>query len=69
MLSYSSDFLMVLATLFSSAWKIVVSFKIPGTNMNVAEFFFAGVVLIFVFKVVPKILGFSSWSDSDPGDE
>lgn len=65
MLSYSSDFVMVLAALFSSAWKIVVSFKIPGTNMNVAEFFFAGAMIIFVLKAVPKILGFSSWSDGN----
>lgn len=70
MLNVSSDFLLVLATVFSSGWKIVTSFQIPGTNMNVAEFLFACMMVVFVIKVVPRILGFTSWwgSDRDSSD-
>lgn len=68
MLTTSSDFLLVLAALFSSSWKIIVAFKIPGTNMNIAEFFFAAGMVVFVLKVVPRILGFASALDSKSGD-
>lgn len=61
MLHVSSDFLLVLATVFSSGWKIVTAFQIPGTNINVAEFVFACFMIVFVIKVVPHILNFSSW--------
>ena len=70
MLHVSSDFLVIVATLFSTGWKIVTSFQIPGTNINVAEFVFACFMVVFVIKVVPKILGFSSISEpsEDAGD-
>ena len=56
MLLVSSDFRMVVATLFSSGWKFLTSFDIPGTNMNVVEFAMAGLVLFFVIrKVLPVI--------------
>lgn len=61
MLQVNSDFLLVLSAVFSSGWKIVTSFHIPGTNMNVAEFVFACFMVVFVVKVVPRILGFASW--------
>ena len=60
MLQVDSDFLLVLATVFSSGWRIVTSFHIPGTNMNVAEFVFACFMVVFVIKVVPAFLAFSS---------
>ena len=59
-LQVDSDFLLVLSALFSSAWKIITSFHIPGTNINVAEFSFACMMVVFVIKVVPAILGFRS---------
>lgn len=61
MLNVSSDFLLVLSAVFSSAWRIVTSFRIPGTNLNVAEFVFSCFMVVFVIKVVPKFLGFASW--------
>lgn len=67
-LQVDSDFLLVLSALFSSAWKIITSFHIPGTNINVAKFSFACMMVVFVIKVVPRILGFSSWWGSDRGD-
>lgn len=60
MLQVNSDFLLVLAAVFSSGWKIFTSFHIPGTNMNVAEFVFACMMVVFVVRVVPRILGFAS---------
>lgn len=59
MLHVDSDFLLVLSALFSSAWKIAVSFQVPGTNINIPEFVFACMVVVFVIKVVPRILGFA----------
>lgn len=59
-LNVSSDFMLVLAAIFSSGWRIVTSFQIPGTNINVAEFAFACFMIVFVIKVVPAFLGFSS---------
>ena len=61
MLNVDSDFLLVISALFSSGWRILTSFKIPGTNINVAEFAFACFMVVFVIKVVPAFLGFSSW--------
>lgn len=61
MLQVDSDFLLVIAAVFSSGWRIVTSFQIPGTNMNVAEFVFACMMVVFVVKVVPRILGFGSF--------
>lgn len=68
MLQVDSDFLLVLSAFFSSAWKIITSFHIPGTNINVAEFSFACMMVVFVIRVVPRILCFSSWWGSDRGD-
>lgn len=65
MLTTTSDFRLVLSALFSSAWRIVTSFHIPGTNMNVAEFVFACFMVVFAVKVVPKFLGFASWWGSE----
>lgn len=70
MLVVSSDFLLVVATIFSSGWRIFTSFQIPGTNINVAEFVFACFMVVFVIKIVPVFLGFSSifHDSSDTGD-
>lgn len=61
MLNVSSDFMLVIAAVFSTGWRIVTSFQIPGTNMNVVEFVFACMMVVFTIKVVPRILGFASW--------
>lgn len=60
MLQVDSDFLLVLSAVFSTGWKIFTCFDIPGTNMNVAEFVFACMMVVFAIKVVPSILGFRS---------
>ena len=61
MLSVSQDFMLAVSLLFSSAWKIATSFQIPGTNINIPEFMFACLMMVFGIKVVPSILGFASW--------
>lgn len=61
MLIVSSDFKLVLAAVFSTGWRIITSFHIPGTNMNVAEFIFACMMVVFVLKIVPAIVGFRGW--------
>lgn len=63
MLTVDSDFLLVIASAFSSGWRIFTSFNVPGTNINVAEFVFACFMVVFVVKVVPVFLGFSSIFD------
>lgn len=68
MLQVDSDFMLVLSAFFASAWKVITSFHIPGTNINVAEFLFACLMVVFVVRVVPRILGFSSWG-SDRSDK
>lgn len=69
-LQVTPDFLLVLAALFSSGWRIATSFQIPGTNLNIPEFVFACVVVLFTIKAVPFFLGFTSifQSSSDTGD-
>lgn len=69
MLSVSSDFLLALAAIFSTGWRIVTSFQIPGTNINVAEFSFACFMVVFVIKVVPKFLGLDSWWNASRGKD
>ena len=68
MLNVSSDFLLVLSAVFSSGWKLVTSFQIPGTNMNVAEFIFSCMMVVFAIRVVPAILGFRSPFSPSVGD-
>lgn len=68
MLQVDSNFLLVLSALFSSAWRIFTSFQIPGTNINVPEFVFSCVVLVFVIKAVPRLLGFASVFSSSEDD-
>lgn len=46
----SNDFFSVLKLLFDTIWRIVVSFNIPGTNINSIEFVFGVMVIIFVLK-------------------
>lgn len=60
MLQVSPDFLLALSAIFSSGWRIFVSFQIPGTNINVAEFVFGCFMVVFVIKVVPHFLGIAS---------
>lgn len=57
MLQVSNDFRMVVATLFSTGWKFLTSFDIPGTNINVVEFAVSGFVLFFVLRRVLPIIG------------
>lgn len=57
MLQVSSDFKACLALIFQTGWKIVTGFNIPGTNMNIAEFSVAGIVLFFVLRRVLPVLG------------
>lgn len=57
MLQVSNDFRMVVATLFSTGWKFLTSFDIPGTNINVVEFAISGLVLFFVLRRVLPIIG------------
>lgn len=57
MLTVNNDFLLVLSALFSSGWRIFTSFQIPGTNINVPEFIFACMMVVFVIRMVPPILG------------
>lgn len=64
MLHVDSDFMLILAAVFSTGWKLFTSFHIPGTNINVAEFVFACMMVLFVIKVVPPLVGFSSWWDA-----
>lgn len=64
MLLFNSDFVQIIAAIFSTGWRIFVSFRIPGTNMNVAEFVFGCMMVLFVVRVVPRILGFSAWWDA-----
>lgn len=59
MLQISDDVKQVIAILFRSGWKIATSFRIPGTNINIPEFCFACLVIVFVLRVVPHILGIS----------
>lgn len=68
MLQVDSDFLLILSAAFSSGWKIVTSFHIPGTNLNVAEFVFACYMVVFVIKIVPSILGFKAPFDPHSSD-
>lgn len=63
MLQVSSDFMLILATLFSSAWKIATSFTIPGTNVSVPSFMLAMLMIFFVLRHVPKLLGISDLID------
>lgn len=57
MLSVSNDFKTVVATLFSTAWRLMTSFNIPGTNINVVEFAVSCLVLLFVIRRVLPIIG------------
>lgn len=70
MLTVSSDFLLILSAIFSTGWRIATAFQIPGTNMNIPEFMFACMMIVFVIKAVPKLLGFASLfsggSDGNP---
>lgn len=66
MLNVDSDFILVISALFSSAWKIATSFHVPGTNLNIPEFVFACMMVVFVVKAVPKLLGFASIFESGP---
>lgn len=70
MLSVSDDVKLVISALFSSAWRIMTSFQIPGTNINIAEFLFACLAILFSYRVVPHMLGLHSWwSDhAEPGE-
>lgn len=52
MLQVDNSFLLVISSLFSSAWTLIRSFNIPGTNINVAEFAIAVLVLAFIFRHV-----------------
>lgn len=61
MLEVNSDFILIVSALFSSAWKIATSFRIPGTNLNIPEFSLAMTMVWFSIRHVPKIL------DLDPG--
>lgn len=69
MLQVDSDFLLIISALFSSGWRIATSFQIPGTNMNIPEFALACVMVVFVIKAVPRILGFASALDTNSGDD
>lgn len=60
MLSVSNDFLLVLSALFSSAWRIMTSFQIPGTNINIPEFLFGCLMVAFVIKAASIMVGFPS---------
>lgn len=66
MLTVSSDFMLILAAVFSSGWRIATAFQIPGTNMNIPEFVFACLMVVFVIKAVPKLLGFASIFENGP---
>ena len=70
MLHVDQDFLLVLSAIFSSGWRIATAFKIPGTNINVPEFVFACMMIVFVLRIVPGILGISSLfqGSSDTGN-
>lgn len=59
MLQISDDVKQVIAILFRSGWRIATAFRIPGTNINIPEFCLACLVLVFVLRVVPHILGIS----------
>lgn len=63
MLTVSSDFMLILASVFSTGWRIAVSFRVPGTNINIPEFVFSCMMVVFVIKVVPSLLGLASWWD------
>lgn len=67
MLNVSSDFLLIVAAVFSTGWKIATSFQVPGTNLNIPEFVFACFMVVFAIKVVPHILGFNSWWGDNMG--
>lgn len=57
MLQVSNDFKSVVALIFSTGWRILTSFDIPGTNINVVEFAIASLVLLFVIRRVLPIIG------------
>lgn len=63
MLEVSDDFMLVLATLFSSGWRIATSFQIPGTNINIPEFALASLGVMFAIRAV-RFLGLGSASQS-----
>lgn len=66
----TSDFKLVLATLFSTGWRIATSFHIPGTNLNIPEFALACLMVAFAIKVVPPMIGGDSpLHPSDSSDE
>lgn len=63
MLQVSDDFIQILACLFSNAWRIFVSFNIPGTNITVPELAFACLMILFVLRWVGPLLGVPSAGD------
>lgn len=69
MLNVTSDFKLVLSAIFSSAWKIATSFQVPGTNMTIPEFVFSCIMVVFVIRMVPYLLGMIPiFGASDEGD-
>lgn len=65
MLQVSDDFIQILACLFSNAWRIFVSFNIPGTNITVPELAFACLMILFVLRWVAPLLGIQSIRDEE----
>lgn len=67
MLEVSDDFMLVLATLFSSGWRIATSFHIPGTNLNIPEFALACLGIMFAIRAV-RFLGIGASAQSTSTD-
>lgn len=57
MLQVDNNVLLILGALFQTSWRIVTSIRMPGTNLNVAELSFACVMIWFVLRHVPKVIG------------
>lgn len=68
MLSVTDDFRLALAAIFQVGWKIVTSFHIPGTNMNLAEFCVAALIIVFVLRKVPGLIGLGPSLQINPMD-
>lgn len=64
MLYTDNSFVLVVSTLFSSAYRLMKSFNIPGTNINVFEFMMAAIVLFFIIKRVFPIIHLKAGDDS-----
>lgn len=69
MLILSSDFKLVVASLFGMGWRLFTSFNIPGTNINVVELSVAALVLWFVIRHVLPIVGADTKKQDSGGDD